>query len=88
VFLSRAARTKVLSAAPEAARLLTHELAHVRQYRRSGVAAYLGRYVGEYLGLRLGGAEHAAAYRAISFEREAREEESREGAERQGEQPG
>jgi hypothetical protein len=58
----------------DAARLLAHELAHVRQYRRLGSAAFLGRYLGEYLGRRWAGAPHAVAYRAISFEREAEEE--------------
>jgi hypothetical protein len=43
----------------------------VRQYRRYGTAAFLGRYVGEYLGARFAGASHADAYRRISFEREA-----------------
>ena len=43
----------------------------MRQYRRFGTAAFLGRYVGEYLGRRWAGASHTEAYRAISFEREA-----------------
>jgi hypothetical protein len=51
--------------------LLAHELTHVRQYRRYGMAAFLGRYVGEYLAARFAGASHAEAYRGISFEREA-----------------
>jgi hypothetical protein len=50
----------------------------VRQYRRYGVAAFLGRYLGEYLGARFAGASHSDAYRQISFEREA-ESSSREG---------
>lgn len=76
VFLSPAG-TDFLSDASEAARLLAHELTHVRQYRRFGAAAFLGRYVGEYLGARWAGASHADAYRRISFEREA-ESSSRE----------
>ena len=46
----------------------------MRQYRRLGSAPFLGRYLGEYLGRRLTGAPHVAAYREISFEREAEEE--------------
>src|SRR5205807_9922577 len=56
---------------PEAAPLLAHELAHVRQYRRAGAAIFLGSYVGEYLGRRLAGAPHARAYRELSLERAA-----------------
>ena len=51
--------------------LLAHELTHVRQYGRYGMAAFLGRYVGEYLAGRLSGAPHRDAYLGISFEREA-----------------
>lgn len=51
--------------------LLAHELTHVRQYGRYGMAAFLGRYLGEYLRARLAGAPHAEAYHRISFEREA-----------------
>jgi hypothetical protein len=73
LFLSRPTATLVASDAMEGARLLAHELTHVRQYRRSGTAAFLGSYVGEYLGRRLAGASHAQAYRELSFEREAEE---------------
>lgn len=58
-------------AAGSAIELLAHELTHVRQYRRYGMAAFLGRYLGEYLRARLTGAPHVEAYRRISFEREA-----------------
>lgn len=58
--------------------LLAHELTHVRQYGRYGMAAFLGRYLGEYLGARFGGASHLQAYRGISFEQEA-ESASRNG---------
>ena len=51
--------------------LLAHELTHVRQYGRYGMAAFLGRYLGEYLAARFRGASHGEAYRAISFEQEA-----------------
>jgi hypothetical protein len=73
VFLSTSAATHVFSDEPDGARLLAHELTHVRQYRRSGAAVFLGRYVGEYLGRRLAGARHVQAYRELSFEREAEE---------------
>lgn len=43
----------------------------MRQYRRYGMAAFLGRYVGEYLGRRRDGSPHAQAYRSISLEEEA-----------------
>jgi hypothetical protein len=57
--------------------LVVHETAHVLQYRRAGVAAFLFRYLREYAGaLRkeegLGVRQHRAAYRAISFEAQAR----------------
>ena len=51
--------------------LLRHELEHVRQMERLGVPAFLLRYLGEYARNRLRGMGHDAAYRAISFEREA-----------------
>ncbi|HEY3171292.1 MAG TPA: DUF4157 domain-containing protein [Thermoanaerobaculia bacterium] len=73
VFLSRPSAILVASDAIEGARLLAHELTHVRQYRRYGAAAFLGSYVGEYLGRRLAGASHAQAYSELSFEREAEE---------------
>jgi hypothetical protein len=73
VFLSPGAAALVFSDALDGARLLAHELTHVRQYRRSGAAVFLGSYVGEYLGRRLAGARHAQAYRELSFEREAEE---------------
>ena len=57
--------------AGSAIELLAHELTHVRQYGRYGMAAFLGRYLGEYLRARLAGAPHTEAYRRISFEREA-----------------
>ncbi|PYQ33737.1 MAG: hypothetical protein DMF55_11075 [Acidobacteria bacterium] len=73
IYLGAKPAALVSSHAPEAASLLAHELAHVRQYRRAGAAIFLGRYVGEYLGRRLAGAPHARAYRDLSFEREAEE---------------
>jgi hypothetical protein len=78
IILAASAATTCGADAPAAADLLAHELTHVRQYRRYGMAAFLGRYVGEYLRSRLAGASHRDAYRGISFELEA-EGESREG---------
>ena len=71
VFLGRSAENAIAAGAAAAARLLAHELTHVRQYRRYGMAAFLGRYVGEYLRGRFSGSSHVEAYRRISFEREA-----------------
>jgi hypothetical protein len=51
--------------------LAAHEVAHVLQYRRDGILRLLARYVWEYLRGRLRGLSHDAAYRAISYEREA-----------------
>jgi hypothetical protein len=71
IFLARSAGDVIVTDARATAELLAHELTHVRQYRRLGMAAFLGRYVGEYLASRLAGASHADAYRGISFEQEA-----------------
>ena len=51
--------------------LLRHELVHVRQMEQLGVLAFVVRYLGEYLANRVRRMGHDAAYRAISFEREA-----------------
>lgn len=51
--------------------LLVHELAHVEQWRRMGVAAFLWRYLADYLHNRRRGMGHQAAYLAISLEQEA-----------------
>lgn len=53
------------------ARLLRHELEHVRQWRRHGVGGFLARYLGPYLAWRLRGYPHWSAYRRIPFEVEA-----------------
>ena len=53
------------------ARLLRHELVHVRQWRELGVAGFLVRYLGAYLTWRLRGYGHWAAYRRIPLEIEA-----------------
>ena len=52
-------------------RLLRHELEHVAQYRRHGVAGFLARYLRDYLRWRLRGYGHWAAYRRIPLEVEA-----------------
>jgi hypothetical protein len=52
--------------------LLAHEMVHVRQWREQGVIRFLSGYVGEYLRARGRGLGHWDAYRAISFEAEAR----------------
>lgn len=53
------------------ARLLRHELEHVRQWREQGVVGFLGSYLGAYLAARLRGHPHWAAYRRIPQEIEA-----------------
>jgi len=71
IFLAPSAHGALEGDADSAAELLAHELTHVRQYRRYGMAAFLGRYLGEYLGRRFAGLSHRDAYLAISFERDA-----------------
>ena len=73
VFLSRTAFRHVRAESAEGRELLAHELAHVEQYRRRGVAAFLTRYFSEYLAARVHGRTHREAYESIGFEREARE---------------
>jgi len=51
--------------------LLRHEMVHVRQMEEIGVCVFLLRYVAQYVRNRFRGMSHDAAYRAISFEREA-----------------
>jgi hypothetical protein len=51
--------------------LLRHERVHVRQMRELGIVRFLVRYGIEYLRGRRNGLVHDAAYRNISFEREA-----------------
>jgi hypothetical protein len=51
--------------------LLRHELMHVRQMRDLGIIRFGWRYLREYVRNRLGGMPADAAYRNISFEREA-----------------
>jgi hypothetical protein len=54
------------------ARLLRHELAHVRQVERLGLLLFLWRYVVEFARNWVRLRSVAAAYAAISFEIEAR----------------
>jgi hypothetical protein len=57
-----------------------HELTHVLQFRDAssvnaaylGVGAFLSPYLTEYFRARLGGMDHDAAYKGISFEKKAR----------------
>ncbi len=53
------------------ARLLRHELEHVRQWREQGVTGFLVRYLGAYLRWRAEGYPHWGAYRRIPQEIEA-----------------
>jgi hypothetical protein len=52
-------------------RLLRHELVHVDQVRRLGLIRFYWCYAAEYFSLRRSGLDAAAAYRSLSFEREA-----------------
>lgn len=54
------------------ARLLLHELVHVRQWSEKGVIGFLASYIREYLVARATGSSHRAAYLAITAEVEAR----------------
>lgn len=54
------------------ASLVAHELTHVRQFRRMGVATFFIRYVSDYLRGRTAGLSHFDAYEAIALEEEAR----------------
>jgi Domain of unknown function (DUF4157) len=51
--------------------LLRHELAHVAQWQRLGIAGFLRRYLGAYLRWRRWGYPHVGAYRRIPLEVEA-----------------
>ncbi len=55
------------------ARLVVHELIHVRQFAAAGYVRFVTSYLKEYWTARLGGKSPHDAYREISFEREARE---------------
>lgn len=52
--------------------LVLHELVHVRQWKRLGIARFLRIYLTDYLRGRRSGLDHQAAYRNIRFEKEAR----------------
>lgn len=58
-------------AAGQAKELLAHESVHIDQWRRHGRIGFLAKYLGDYLRGRAAGLPHAAAYRAIPFERDA-----------------
>ena len=51
--------------------LLRHELVHVRQWKRFGVAGFTVRYLGPYVLWRLRGKDHRSAYLRIPLEIEA-----------------
>ena len=52
-------------------RLMRHELVHVRQWRRLGVAGFGVRYLGAYARWRVRRYPHWAAYRRVPLEIEA-----------------
>lgn len=55
------------------ARLVVHELIHVRQYKAAGYLPFVISYLKEYWMGRMGGKTSRQAYLDISHEREARE---------------
>jgi len=55
------------------ARLVIHELVHVRQYKAVGYLRFVLSYLKEYWMGRAGGKSSRQAYLDISLEREARE---------------
>jgi hypothetical protein len=57
--------------------LIAHELVHVRQFQELGIPRFFARYLTEYVKGIVELRKVHAAYRAISFEVEAREEASR-----------
>lgn len=59
------------------ARLVIHELVHVRQYRDAGYVGFMVRYLYEYWKGRLGGKSPRQAYLDITAEAEAREATAR-----------
>lgn len=65
-------RPDVLAGDPQRlARLIAHELVHVRQWRTDGVVGFCRHYLTDYArgrALRLG---HRGAYRAVAYEAEA-----------------
>ncbi|WKN42344.1 hypothetical protein [Tunicatimonas pelagia] len=56
-------------------RLMNHERIHLRQQLELFIIPFYLLYFGEYLTRRLQGKNHREAYRAISFEREAYDQE-------------
>ncbi len=59
------------------ARLVIHELVHVRQWHDLGVVGFLRRYVTDYLHDRRRGLSHRDAYINIRLEEEARQVQER-----------
>jgi len=55
----------------ELARIVRHELVHVRQIGEIGAARFYWRWIREYASMRMQGIPWEAAYRRISFEAEA-----------------
>lgn len=65
---------RLMEESPERlARLVVHELVHVRQYVAAGYLRFLAGYLMDYWKGRIGGKAPHDAYRDISHEREARE---------------
>lgn len=54
------------------AKLIVHELVHVRQFSELGPMVFFGRYFSDYLRARFRGLDHRQAYLQIDLEIEAR----------------
>jgi hypothetical protein len=54
------------------ARLVIHELVHVRQFAEQGYLRFMASYIGGYWRARLSGAEHRDSYLGLGAEQEAR----------------
>jgi len=53
------------------ARLRSHEMVHVEQYRKDGFFGFLFRYLMTYFKFRIQGKSHIIAYYSIPYEQEA-----------------
>lgn len=66
-------RPDMLTEDPDAlARLIAHELVHMRQWKTLGPVGFPRRYLTDYLRGRFNGLDHRSAYAAIPLEEEAR----------------
>ena len=72
IYLSAAAAREIEARTAAGMALLRHERAHVAQFGSEGASRFLWNYAAAYLKGRRAGLSHAAAYREIPYEIEAR----------------